>query len=387
MSLLGSRNLLSGRTTFQTLINDLRIELNKESKLAGLPDETIQKWMLEAEALITQETIVEEEYVLGLNTYVSKYYFQDRPNISAVSAATPMQVTATAHGLATGDRIRQQYVVGEPNANGIFLVTYVSADAFTIKRVIDITGATNDSPIRLTIADHQLADGDAITVASVLGNTAANGTRYVDVINAKEVDLYSDAGLTTEVAGNGTYAGGGTVAVNAAPAGTYVSGGQFWRDDEIPTHIVELVRATRLWSGLTRDVKIMSLDDMVGTQLWDSQGLKAYASSEYAGVIAMVERDFGRYLLTYPEPTEDANLTIYGRIRINPELYQSVSLASQLHLGFQYNELIKQYAEHKVHKWLGDDRQRANVLAEFYAKLGAFKARKFNNHRMRVSYR
>jgi len=280
-----------------------------------------------------------------------------------------------------------QYVVGEPNANGVFLATYVNANAFTIQRVIDITGATNASPIRLTIADHQLTDADAITVAGVLGNTAANGTRYVDVINAKEVDLYSDAGLTTEVAGNGTYAGSGTVAINTSTSGTYAAGGQFWRDDEIPTHIVDLVRATRLWSGLTRDVKIQSLDDMVGTQLWDSQGLKAYASSEYAGVIAMVEKDFGRYLLVYPEPTEDANLTLYGRIRVNPELYQSVALGSQLHLRFEYNDLIKQYAEHKIYKWLGDDRQRANVLSEFYAKLGAMKARKFTHHRMRVSYR
>ena len=130
-----------------------------------------------------------------------------------------------------------------------------------------------------------------------------------------------------------------------------------------------------------------SLEDMLGTQLWDSQGLKAYASSEYAGVVAVIDRDFGRYLLTYPEPTEDANLTIYGRIRINPELYQSVALTSPMHLEFKYNELIKQFAEHKVHKWLGDDRMRDKVLSEFYAKLGAFKAREFNNHRMRVSYR
>ena len=68
-----------------------------------------------------------------------------------------------------------------------------------------VTGATNASPIVVTTAAHGLSTGDVVTLASVGGNTAANGTFRVTVVSSTTFQL---DGTT----GNGTYTSGGTVA-------------------------------------------------------------------------------------------------------------------------------------------------------------------------------
>lgn len=58
-----------------------------------------------------------------------------------------------------------------------------------------IIGATNASPIRIqTATAHGKATGDVVTIAGVMGNTAANGTHVVTVIDADEMDLLNSWG-------------------------------------------------------------------------------------------------------------------------------------------------------------------------------------------------
>lgn len=66
-----------------------------------------------------------------------------------------------------------------------------------------VTGATNASPIVITSASHGLTTGTRITVADVLGNTAANGSFNVTNINATTFSLDGSTG-------NGAYTSGGT---------------------------------------------------------------------------------------------------------------------------------------------------------------------------------
>lgn len=66
-----------------------------------------------------------------------------------------------------------------------------------------ITGATNASPIVVTSASHGLATGDRVTIAGVVGNTAANGTFTITRLDA---NTYSLDGST----GNGPYTSGGS---------------------------------------------------------------------------------------------------------------------------------------------------------------------------------
>ena len=66
-----------------------------------------------------------------------------------------------------------------------------------------ITGATNASPIVITSAAHGLTTGTLVTISGVLGNTAANGTFTVTVIDPNTFSLQGSTG-------NGAYTSGGT---------------------------------------------------------------------------------------------------------------------------------------------------------------------------------
>lgn len=68
---------------------------------------------------------------------------------------------------------------------------------------VAITNATNAAPISITATAHGYATGTSVDVASVLGNTAANGTWTITVVNANTFTLNTSTG-------NGTYTSGGT---------------------------------------------------------------------------------------------------------------------------------------------------------------------------------
>ena len=96
-----------------------------------------------------------------------------------------------------------------------------------------ITGATNANPIQITIANHGLSSGETVVVASVGGNTAANGTWAITVTGANTFTLNGSTG-------NGAYTSGGTAVVAArlqrgvfgSPIGTHNIGSVFLRLDD-----------------------------------------------------------------------------------------------------------------------------------------------------------
>lgn len=104
-----------------------------------------------------------------------------------------------------------------------------------IMAVQDITGATDPAtgPIVITSPNNGLASGDQVTISGVEGDSAANGTWFVDVLTANTFALYGNQafnGTTNSyvfsdpVAGNGTYTGGGNwtenfFSVNSTGAG------------------------------------------------------------------------------------------------------------------------------------------------------------------------
>ena len=65
-----------------------------------------------------------------------------------------------------------------------------------------ITGATNASPIVVTSAAHGLVTGSQVTITGVTGNTAANGIWTVTVVDANRFSLNASTG-------SGSYSGGG----------------------------------------------------------------------------------------------------------------------------------------------------------------------------------
>ena len=75
-----------------------------------------------------------------------------------------------------------------------------------------VSGATNASPIVLTVTAHGWANGDIIVVSKVGGNTSANGTWQVANQATNTVELRTVKDNLASV-GNGSYTSGG-VAVN-----------------------------------------------------------------------------------------------------------------------------------------------------------------------------
>jgi hypothetical protein len=149
--------------------------------------------------------------------------------ITAATNASPIVVTAAAHGYQTGHSVTIAGVLGNTAANGTFLVTRVSADTFSLigstgngaytsggvatmplsKAIVstkNVSGATNASPIVITTsAAHGLETGDIVQIASVAGNTAANGQWVIAVASSTTFSLVNSAG-------NAAYTSGGTVA-------------------------------------------------------------------------------------------------------------------------------------------------------------------------------
>ena len=118
----------------------------------------------------------------------------------------------------------------EPSANPTYRIygpsgLVATGSLSTKKESASITGATNATPIVITSVGHGLQTGMRVTVASVGGNTAANGTWNITVVNA---DTFS---LDTSV-GNGSYTSGGTwsvaglfdISITPTDAGGYDTG-------------------------------------------------------------------------------------------------------------------------------------------------------------------
>jgi len=77
--------------------------------------------------------------------------------------------------------------------------------ATTAVQLLNITGATNATPIVVTLpAGHALKNGDRIAIAGVTGNTGANGEWSLGAVGATTATLLGSVG-------NGTF--GGTVRV------------------------------------------------------------------------------------------------------------------------------------------------------------------------------
>ena len=128
-------------------------------------------------------------------------------------------ITSPNHGLTSGQRVRISNVNGNTAANGVKKVTVIDANTFSLDATVGngtydptvgfgtwtgnvVTDATNSSSLIITSPGHGLQTGEEIRVTGVLGNTAANGTFKVSVID-------SDTFRLDSAAGSGVYGGGG----------------------------------------------------------------------------------------------------------------------------------------------------------------------------------
>ncbi|NBO92938.1 MAG: hypothetical protein EBV06_11605, partial [Planctomycetia bacterium] len=157
--------------------------------------------------------------------------------VSASASNAAITITSPGHGLSNGDEVTISGVPGNLNANGTFTVSSVTTDTFQIAatsltastgpgfwaRSGIVTGATNtiNNPIVVTATGHGLTNGTLVTIANVQGNTNANGTWVIRVIDANSFELVGSVPNATYTTGGTWVVAGsvGTQTVIDAPAG------------------------------------------------------------------------------------------------------------------------------------------------------------------------
>ena len=119
--------------------------------------------------------------------------------ITNATNATPIVVTAVAHGLVTGDNISISGITGNTNANGYFKITRLTADTFSLQNYstgADVAGngAYGGVPVAVTgIVQAQrvlVGDGTANQPSVAFGSTVSAGI-YLGAANSLSIGTSS----------------------------------------------------------------------------------------------------------------------------------------------------------------------------------------------------
>lgn len=154
----------------------------------------------------------------------------DQPvDITAVTLAAPVVVTAAGHSIANGDHVAISDVEGTTELNDeVFRVGYVNGnDLWLVARQFEngadkaISGITNANPAVVTCAAHGRATNDLVYISGVLGMTQVNGTFFnVEVLTADIFRLRTLAIANVDSSAWGVYTLDGRMDVAAAVDGT-----------------------------------------------------------------------------------------------------------------------------------------------------------------------
>lgn len=114
--------------------------------------------------------------------------FRDSGSITNASNASPIVITSAAHGLSTGTRVTITGVGGNTAANGSFIITVVDANSFSLNGssgngAYTSGGTWNVSGLYKATISCVAADGyEAGESYTLLASTAISGTAYADIL-------------------------------------------------------------------------------------------------------------------------------------------------------------------------------------------------------------
>lgn len=128
----------------------------------------------------------------------------------------------------------------------------INADYQIATSGLAISAATNASPIAVTTTTHGYTTGDVVTIAGVLGNTAANGTWTITVTGGTTFTL-------TGSTGNGAYTSGGTSTKNY-PGPTFPAQSPYiTKNCFVDVVFADSSNALGSWTGDKLDLRSLSL--------------------------------------------------------------------------------------------------------------------------------
>lgn len=185
----------------------------------------------------TVTNLTADTFSIGVNTTAYGVYTSGGTVTRyGISQTNPVRVRATAHGFATGDKIRLASAGGMTQVNNLtFGITVVDADTFTLgvngtAYTAYTAGATatrhgisNTSPARVLAAAHGLTNGQIVYLAGVAGMTQVNGLTFT-VANAA-ADSFELSGI--DATAYGTYTGGASAYLYPQPGDTLKWVGEF----------------------------------------------------------------------------------------------------------------------------------------------------------------
>ena len=158
--------------------------------------------------------------------------FELYKQVNSVQGATdtsPIVMTIVGHNFNTADRIRVQGIEGNLAANGSF---YVRQQGVVISNtvgtpILTIDTFSNTDTIVITKTSHGLITGDRVQIFSPDGVAAINGIFYANVLSLNTYQIYRDATFTTTVDGTtlGAYEGDSTMQKYSAIVVTCVGHG------------------------------------------------------------------------------------------------------------------------------------------------------------------
>lgn len=308
--------------------------------------------------------------------------------ITMVSSTT-FDTTATFAGAYTSggtvshsiDRAYISGVIGNDAANGQYGIKNKTTNTFSLMTIpVDITDATNASPIVIKAPAHGRTSGDTVEVSGVSGNEAANGTWVITVVDADNFSL-------TGSIGSGAYTSGGIVMKAVSGNGTYVSGGHFWRMNEIPTYFNDFTEAFHVVTSWRQIIAPVTIEKMLERQAFDAPVSNAYLNYQSPFWMTRTRGEGKDYLKVYPAPTIDHDATLFGSVLVRARLFDAELLDSQIMLQSQYEQAIKCFVKAKIYWWLKLSEMAAVYEKEFAREINQLHARKHPHTQMTVSYR
>jgi len=149
--------------------------------------------------------------------------------ITAATAADPVVVTASSHGLSNGDSVKIRDIKGMTNLNDrSFFVASKSTNTISLVPTANaisasISAITEANPAVVTATAHGLVNGEKVYISGVVGMTEVNGLVFTvagSAANTFQLATINSSSYTT-------YTSGGSIrhAENGASHTVYISGG------------------------------------------------------------------------------------------------------------------------------------------------------------------
>jgi len=179
--------------------------------VSGNPNETIP-----APTAAFSITSPAEALNLSSSTYLvndsdgTAVFSVNRTGGTADAGSVPYTVTTNSSGTPYTGTVN--FAAGQAVAAGTFPIT-TGVSAPITGSITGATDPTGSNPIVITTSAASMANltsGSVVTIASVGGNTTANGIWFAKVLSTTTFSLYHDSGLTLPVTSTKTYTSGGT---------------------------------------------------------------------------------------------------------------------------------------------------------------------------------